>query len=114
MRQFYNSVVILVIMIFMTVAHAESGSISLKKNPFKRPVFVSDKNKTSFATTSSLGDELDLRAAMFAGKNSLVNIGGNIVRIGEEINGYRLMSVLEDKVIFSKNNSLFTISLKKN
>lgn len=89
MSPLFKQFVIFIMLLFMTAAYAESNSIGLKKNPFKRPAFSSDKNNTSFTTKGSLGEELNLRAVMFAGENSLVNVDGNIIRIGEEIHGWK-------------------------
>lgn len=102
------------ILLFITVSYAADKSMNLKKNPFQRPdLFSTGINQAPVVTPDGPGAELDIRAAMSAGENSLVNIAGNIVRIGEEIQGYRLLSVEEGKVIFSKNNSLVTVIIKR-
>jgi hypothetical protein len=48
-------------------------------------------------------DSMELRGVVLAGPHSLANIGGKIVGIGEEINGYRLMAVNEDRVVLDNN-----------
>lgn len=102
------------VLLCMTLSFAADKPMKLKKNPFKRPdLFSTGISETSVATTDGPGAELDIRAAMSAGENSSVNIGGNIIRIGEEIQGYRLLAVEEGKVIFSKNNSLVTVVVKR-
>lgn len=44
----------------------------------------------------------DLRAIVVAGKHSMVKVGKVVVELGEEIDGYRLVSVTESKAVFAK------------
>lgn len=97
----------------LAVSHASDSAVNLKKNPFKRPDFLnSGSNETAIITNDGPGSELDVRAVMSAGKDSLVNIDGIIIRIGEEIHGYRLLKVEENKITLSKKGAIVTINVK--
>ena len=43
-----------------------------------------------------------LRAIVLAGDLSMVKIGGSVVELGEQIDGYRLILVTEEKAVFAK------------
>ena len=116
MALFSNQVIIAFVsmLLAVTLSHAAETNMKLKKNPFKRPDFLNKNfSESTVVSTTGPGSELDIRAAMSAGENSLVNIAGYIIRIGEEIQGYQLISVAEGKVIFSKNNALVTVIIKR-
>lgn len=52
-----------------------------------------------------------LRAVVAAGRESMANVDGVIVRIGEEIDGYRLTAVGEREVVFVKKNKRYMLLL---
>jgi hypothetical protein len=72
---------------------------ALRHDLFARP------NRTSSATGSeSLATwNPTLTAVLVAGDESLANVGGTIVKVGEEIDGYRLLRVQEGTAVFVKN-----------
>ncbi len=62
-------------------------------------------------TKSLFHDKLQLFATLRAGKNSMVNIQGRLVQLGEEIEGYKLMQVNDRSAIFAKNEQKVHLSL---
>jgi hypothetical protein len=54
-----------------------------------------------------------LRAIVFDGAHSLINLGGQIMAIGETVSGYRLVKVEERSAIFIKNGVPSKIMLDK-
>jgi len=52
-----------------------------------------------------------LRAVLAAGPNSVVNLGGVILQVGESANGYRLLSVEEYVATFSRDGEKVVLSL---
>lgn len=80
--------------------HAVDNSGDLKSNPFEQPV-VEEKVVEKTGETS---EALMLRGIMIAGPRSQANIGGKIIAIGEEIDGYRLVSVEPLHVVLVKND----------
>jgi hypothetical protein len=81
-------------------SHAGDNSGDLRSNPFAQPPpaeKVADKKQET-------ADALELRGIMIAGSRSQANIGGEIIAIGEEIDGYRLVSVRQQHVVLIKND----------
>ena len=52
-----------------------------------------------------------VRALIAAGRDSLANVEGTILRIGWEIDGYRLVEVREREVVFVKGRQRYTLAL---
>ena len=52
-----------------------------------------------------------VRALIAAGRDSLANVDGTILRIGWEIDGYRLVEVREREVVFVKGRQRYTFAL---
>ena len=53
-----------------------------------------------------------LQAVMVAGPSSIANVDGVMVRIGDEVHGYRLVEVHERRAVFEKNKTRFTVSVQ--
>jgi hypothetical protein len=80
--------------------HAAEIRGDLKSNPFEQPApaeKVADK-------VQETAKALELRGIMIAGPRSQANIGGEIIAIGEEIDGYRLVSVKQRHVVLIRND----------
>ena len=84
---------------------------ALQNNPFKRPVFDTRSLPGPKDNGLATGSELDIRAILAAGRNSLVNVAGNIIRVGQEHEGFRLISVEERAVVFNKDGERLRIEL---
>jgi hypothetical protein len=52
-----------------------------------------------------------LTAVMVAGPASLANIDGTLLRIGEEVDGYRLLSVAEGEAVLYKNGQRYVLTM---
>ena len=52
-----------------------------------------------------------LKAILFAGKNSLINLNGMILKTGDEINGYRVARITETQVILKSRNETITLDM---
>ena len=79
---------------------------ALKTNPFARSVEVQEEVNAAASQTAAQKDSIPfvLRGTMMAGPQSLANISGVIVPLGEVINGYRLVGVHEREVVLLKDN----------
>ncbi len=53
-----------------------------------------------------------LRAVMAAGPDSMVNVDGAMVRIGEEIRGYRLVEVRDGEAVFAKGGKRLAVAMR--
>ncbi len=75
----------------------------LSTNPFSPPDQI-DESATGQTqqTRTNGGNTLELRGTMQAGRNSLANIGGLILAIGQSVEGYKVVAVEDRKVILEK------------
>ena len=104
--------------VFLLLAAAIGGAVAddtayvLQINPFERPeAEKSAENKPVQEREPPRLEHLRLRATLTAGSESLVNVDGVIVGIGEEFEGYRLVEVRRDQAIFSNGDELITLTL---
>lgn len=90
---------------------------ALRHDPFARPAFTKlapppGNPAAGKAATPEAPWKPELAAVMVAGPRSAVNVEGTIVRIGEEINGHRLVEVHEQTAVFVKDRKRVTLSLR--
>ena len=81
---------------------------TLANDPFVRPQLVEHPAQEPAQSTSP---SLELRAILSAGDASRVDIGGRIVRVGEEVDGFTLVSVSEDGALFEQGGRSIRIAL---
>lgn len=67
--------------------------------------------QTGAATDATPAWNPEVNAVVVAGSDSLANVDGAIVRIGGEIDGYRLVEVREREVVFVKGKKRYTLAL---
>lgn len=53
-----------------------------------------------------------LKATLRAGRNSMANLNGKIIKLGETINGYKLIGVGERSAILVKNNQRLELTIE--
>jgi len=110
-RHFILSIFALPVL-FAGAVVAEETVYMLQSNPFARPfVEKSTKAKPILAPEPSSLKDFGLRATMVTKGASFANVGGMILGIGEEIEGYRLVSVEDQKAVFSKGDEFITLTL---
>ncbi|MCP4407752.1 MAG: hypothetical protein GY807_08325 [Gammaproteobacteria bacterium] len=92
---------------FSFVSLAEDDAPQLKHNPFKQPDLraVADNSRDDDSLSDQVGSQLELRATLTLGNKSLANVGGKIIGIGEQVDGYRLLAVDEGVAVFAKNGT---------
>jgi hypothetical protein len=90
----------------LTVMGGEFTQLNrVRHDPFQRPVIP----QTSVAETEVSKPAAKqvwapkLTATLRAGRNSMANVNGKIIKLGETINGYRLIEVDERSAVFLKN-----------
>jgi hypothetical protein len=69
-------------------------------NPFESPPLDTPAPATRGVVASL---ELRLRGVLSAGGQSIVNVDGTVLSIGETIRGHRLMSVQDSTAVFEKD-----------
>jgi hypothetical protein len=93
----------------------------LRHDPFARPALAKLQQAARLApkgngkqSAAEPKRALNLQAVMVAGANSMVNVDGIMVRIGDQIHGYRLVAVHARTAIFEKDKAQFTVSMRSN
>jgi hypothetical protein len=76
-------------------------------NPFVRPGGVRN------ATAPAAPLELELRATLVAGRRSSANIGGTILRLGQELGGYRLTAVHEGTAVLVRAGIPYVLEIER-
>jgi len=93
--------------------YADSPRTTLHKDPFERPKLEQPTGSASSRYGSDgVPAEWELRATLVAGRDSLADVGGVIVRVGEEIEGYRLLSVGEGSAVLLGNGSRLVLTVE--
>jgi len=93
-----------------TIAAAEQPQLA--HNPFARPPSEVAAPVRALMRTDGSKQEIDLRATMVASKDKLANVAGKILRPGDEVQGYTLVRVYEDRAIFRREGNRLTVYVK--
>ena len=84
----------------------------LAHNPFARPPSaIIVEPRPAVAADGSI-QAIDLRATMVVANNGLANVGGRILRPGDDAGGYTLLQVFEDRAIFSHEGKRLTVYVR--
>ena len=100
------------LLVMLPSAAAHAVGVELKTNPFERPLIkesVADPQSTAEAPSTAMA----LRGTMAAGRYSLADISGEILAIGQQVNGYTLVAVHEHHVVLQKDAIKTTLSIDK-
>jgi hypothetical protein len=87
---------------------------TLKHDPFQLPAFAREANSSAMMSVSASGDELELRGILLSKNNPMVNINGEILKIGDVIDGYKLLDINAQQAVFEKQKNRITLQLKDN
>ncbi|MGB5260580.1 MAG: hypothetical protein WBO34_08680 [Gammaproteobacteria bacterium] len=79
--------------------------IVLKTNPFLQPVSPEPGPTAGTQEEDKRVAEMELRATMVAGERSQANIGGVVIGLGEEVNGYRLDEIHPRHVVLDRDGA---------
>jgi len=83
----------------------------LRNNPFSRPpapMVREDVRNDGDATNTPL----IVIATMVSSTSAIANIEGQVMRPGQEINGYLLKRVYEDRAVFERDGNELTVYVK--
>jgi len=94
------------------IPHTLASDPVLTKNPFKRPALTPTLTTSISGTNSEGAGGFVLRGTLVAGKSSMANVSGKIIYVGESVDGYRLLSIEEGKVVLVKNNKNITLRME--
>ncbi len=84
----------------------------LEHNPFSRPPSQVRIDDGRVETVLRAATELVVTATMVSSGERLAHVDGRVLREGEEIYGYRLLRIYEDKAIFERNGDTETVFVK--
>ena len=105
------SVRAMVSLLILSASASASEPPPIEHNPFSRPpteVRVQDGQREMSRPTT----ELVLTATMVSSAERLAHIDGRVVREGEQIYGYQLLRIYEDRAIFERNGNTETVYVK--
>lgn len=89
---------------FVVCAMAANADPGLRHDPFVRPSIEPTPPAAAVPGTTAASEwKPQLRAVMLARSSSMVNVDGTIVRVGGQIDGFRLIRVEERKAVFMKD-----------
>ena len=95
--------------------HAELKEVQLLKNPFVKPGFVNANPAAQRinAEEAPALSERSLRATLSARQDSIANIDGLMLSVGDKVKGYELIAIGEGYAILVKNNKEITLHVSE-
>lgn len=103
-------------MLLGSASYADEHLIKLQNNPFRLPEIVTRKPEPVVVQVVPVvvepeAVELDLIATLVSENNPMVIVNGELLAIGEEIDGLRLLLVREGEAVFSAKGKRYTFSI---
>ena len=114
MRAFATLLALLVLLpaSFPLAAAAEAPPV-LSNNPFSRPPSEAIRDVRPIPESEGrMGSALELQATMIGSVNKLANVGGRILKLGDEVQGYVLVAIHEQFAVFRRNGEDTTVYVK--
>ena len=91
---------------FSIMGEGYPPALRVLHDPFRKPVIPQEKVVESGVSKPSTQQQdvmPKLTATLRAGQRSMANVSGRIIKLGETINGYKLVKVDERSAVFVKN-----------
>lgn len=107
---------LLAFILALTVFKLNAGNIEeldvVERDPFQKPEYMKapEKSKKAINTIKTFWKP-NLIMTLRAGKNSMANVGGEIVSLGEKIDGYKLIEVNERAAVFVNQGKITRLTL---
>ena len=108
--RYFNCAIALTLLVEGTTSASEPRDLA--HNPFARPPSEATMEIRNPVQADGTVAPLDLRVTMVGTTDKLANVGGRIVRPGDEIQGYTLLQVFEDHAIFIRDSNRLAIYVK--
>ena len=102
----------ILVLLSLSATATASEPPPLEHNPFSRPPSQIRVGEERVETELLPATELVVTATMVSSGERLAHIDGHVLREGEEIYGYRLLRIDEDKAIFERNGVTETVLVK--
>jgi hypothetical protein len=94
---------------------ADIELLTLRKNPFSQPEIVKAPPPPPAAVVEIVVPpeevKLDLTATMVSATNPMVIVDGELLSIGDRIEGLKLIAVMEGSAIFSRGGEKYTFAV---
>ena len=100
-----------VVLALSSATHATEPP-QLSHNPFARPSSEVTIPARSVMRIEGPTSQLDLRSTLVGSNDKLADVAGKVIRPGDEVEGYTLLQVFEDRAIFLRAGSRVTIYVK--
>ena len=110
MLRYFNLAIALTVLLDGETLASESQSLA--HNPFARPPSEATMDFRRSLQADGTKAPLDLRATMVGTTDSLANVGGKVIRPGDEVDGFTLLQVFEDHAIFLRDSNRLTVYVK--
>lgn len=114
----FNAVLILFAGLpWMVAEAADADFLNLRYNPFTRPEILKPKPLPAPVLRPSVvvppeQIRLDLTATMVSDTSPMVVVDGELLAIGEKIQGLKLIAVMEGKAVFVRGGKKFSFEIK--
>lgn len=87
---------------------------ALRYDPFEQPGFLGTPGdtRTSSGPVADAGPNMELRSILESGSESVVNLNGQIMMIGDSFKGYQLVDVGKQSATFIKDGAKIKLGLR--
>ena len=110
-----SSLVRMLVLMFGLMALAVNAEEprGIQHNPFARPSFdyTGVADVAAFDSTAA-SSAIELRVTMVTGNSGLAYVGDRVLRPGDDVDGFTLASVYEDRAVFTRANQSITVYVK--
>jgi hypothetical protein len=91
---------------------AADHASGLRHNPFTRPATIREPRSGAVSVPSvEAAPKLELRGTLLSHQAPLAIVGEAVIGIGEEVSGYRLVSVQEGKALLTRGDTRLVLSV---
>lgn len=95
------------------LADAKENPPLLAHNPFSRPPSEAfQRSPSDFGNDNSTSRMPELQATMIGSVNKLANVGGRILKRGDDVQGYVLVAIHEQYAVFHRNGEDIIVYVK--
>ena len=102
MRESAYALVLLLLFASATGFAVDVGDVVLKTNPFAAPVNAQTVAGANRAAPAQPETAMELYGTLAAGQASMADIGGEVLGLGEEVNGYELVEVHDLHIVLRR------------
>ena len=103
---------------YASLLMADSSAMTLRNNPFSQPekkevVAIQESHEHEHEEQATPATK-ELRAVVVSNTVPMVNLDGEIIKVGEDIDGFKLLSVKEGEAVFEWQGKPYTLTLGSN